>query len=53
MDAFDLVELSVSRVRVRSEAGRSYEFHAALLPRYKRLTGSASALIAGAYWGPG
>ena len=35
--------------RVRGEDGRSHEFHSALLPRYKRLTSSASALIAGAY----
>lgn len=35
--------------RVRGEDGRSHEFHSALLPRYKRLRGSASALIAGAY----
>ena len=35
----------------RRRPGR--EFHSALLPRYKRLTGSESVLIAGAYPGPG
>ena len=47
------VELSMPRARVRGEDGRGREFHSALLPRYKRLTASASALIAGAYPGPG
>ncbi len=47
--SFGRVELSMPRARVRGEDGRSREFHSALLPRYKRLTGSASALIAGAY----
>lgn len=36
------------RARVCGEDGRSREFHSTLLPRYKRLTGSAHALIAGA-----
>jgi len=49
MGALGRVDLSVPRARVRGEDGRSREFHSALLPRYKRLTGSASALIAGAY----
>ncbi len=47
--SFGRMELSVPRARVRGEDGRSHEFHSALLPRDKRLTGSASALIAGAY----
>ena len=47
--SFGRVELSVRRAGVRGEDGRSHEFHSTLLPRYKRLTGSANALIAGAY----
>ena len=47
--SFGRVELSMPRARVRGEDGRSHEFRSALLPRYKRPTGSASALIAGAY----
>ena len=47
--SFGRVELSMPRARVRGEDGRNREFHSALLPRYKRLTGSASALIAAAY----
>jgi transposase-like protein len=47
--SFGRVELSMPRARVRGEDGRNREFHSALLPRHKRLTGSASALIAGAY----
>lgn len=47
--SFGRVELSVPRARLRGQDGRSREFHSALLPRYKRLTGSANALIAGAY----
>ena len=45
--SFGRVELSMPRARVRGEDGRSRELHSALLPRYKRLSGSASALIAG------
>ena len=37
------------RGQVRGEDGCSRECHSVLLPRYKRLTGSAGALIAGAY----
>jgi transposase-like protein len=51
--SFGWVELSMPRARVRGEDGRSREFRSALLPRYKRLTGSESVLIAGAYPGPG
>ena len=51
--SFGRVELSMPRARVRGEDGRSREFRSALLPRYTRLTGSASSLIAGAYLAPG
>ena len=51
--SFGWVELSMPRARVRGEDGRSREFRSALLPRYTRLTGSASSLIAGAYLAPG
>ncbi|MGA7537156.1 MAG: IS256 family transposase [Steroidobacteraceae bacterium] len=47
--SFGRVELSMPRARVRAQDGGMQEFHSTLLPRYKRLTGSASALIAGAY----
>ena len=47
--SYGRVELSMPRARVRGEDGRSREFRSAPLPRYKRPTGSASALIAGAY----
>ena len=47
--SFGRVELSMPRARVRGEDGRSREVHSAVLPRYKRLTASASAVIAGAY----
>ncbi len=47
--SFGRVEPSMPRARVRGEDGRSREFRSSLLPRYKRLTGSANALIAGAY----
>jgi len=47
--SFGRVELSMPWLRVRGEDCRSREFHSALPPRYKRLTTSASALIAGAY----
>ncbi len=49
MGSFGRVELSMPRARVRGEEGCSREFHSALLPRDQRLTGSASALMAGAY----
>ncbi len=47
--SFGRMELSMPQARGRGEDGRSREFYSGLLPRYKRLTGSASALIAGAY----
>ncbi len=47
--SFGRVGLSVPRARVRCRDGRSRELRSALLQRYKRLTGSASTLIAGAY----
>jgi hypothetical protein len=53
MGAFGRVELSVPPARVRGADGRSHEFHSAMLPRYKRLTRTAGALIARAYPGSG
>ncbi|MGH7106465.1 MAG: IS256 family transposase [Acetobacteraceae bacterium] len=49
MGSFGRLELSVPRARIGGQGGPSREFHSALLPRYKRLTDSANALIAGAY----
>lgn len=46
---FGRVELNVPRARLSTEGGGPREFRSALLPRYKRLTASALALIASAY----
>lgn len=46
---FGRVQLAVPRARIEGDDGATQEFRSALLPRYKRLTGSALAIIAGAY----
>jgi transposase-like protein len=43
------MQIAVPRARVMDEAGKAREFRSALLPRYRRLTPAALALIAGAY----
>lgn len=49
LGTFGRVKLSVPRARIEQDDGRTQEFHSELLPRYKRLTPTATALIASAY----
>lgn len=46
---FGRVELAVPRARIEQDDGGTSEFRSALLPRYKRLTPAATALIGSAY----
>lgn len=46
---FGAVQIAVPRARVSGADGRSAEWHSQVLPAYKRITGRAEQLIAGAY----
>jgi putative transposase len=49
LGSFGPVELSLPRVRLTGAAGKSEEWHSAVVPRYARMTRQVEALIASAY----
>lgn len=46
---FGRLTVDVPRARINAEAGNTREFRSALLPKYRRLTTNATALIAASY----
>lgn len=49
VSALGRMQVAVPRARIVDGDGQQHEFHSALLPRYRRITPAALALIAGAY----
>jgi transposase-like protein len=49
VSALGRMQVAVPRARIVDEDGQQHEFRSALLPRYRRITPAALALMAGAY----